>query len=76
TILTMAVSKSVETIHNRMPVILGRKDARRAWMQGEQDLGGLVSRCSGSRYRIRTLWGTIASTDIETDRFSYPFMCW
>ena len=41
TILTMAASESVAPIHDRMPVILGRKDARRAWMQGEQDLVGL-----------------------------------
>lgn len=41
TILTMDASASVMPIHDRMPVILGGKDARRAWMQGENDLKGL-----------------------------------
>lgn len=41
TILTMNASASVAPIHNRIPVILGTKEARRAWMGGEQDLDGL-----------------------------------
>ena len=41
TVLTMDASDSVAPIHDRMPVILGQKDARRAWMHGEQDLAGL-----------------------------------
>lgn len=42
TILTMAASESVAPVHDRMPVILGRREARRAWMGGERDLRGLI----------------------------------
>ena len=41
TILTMEPSESVAPLHNRMPVILGSKDARRIWMSGERDFLGL-----------------------------------
>lgn len=41
TIITMDASDSVSPIHDRMPVILGSKLARRAWMQGEKDILGL-----------------------------------
>lgn len=43
TILTMDASESVMPIHDRMPVILGSKEARRAWMSGERDLKGLFA---------------------------------
>lgn len=35
TILTVAASDSVAPIHNRMPVILGGREARHAWINGE-----------------------------------------
>lgn len=38
TVLTMQASASVAPIHDRMPVILGEKVARRAWMRGEADI--------------------------------------
>ena len=41
TILTMEPSESVAPLHNRMPVILGNKEARRIWMSGERDFLGL-----------------------------------
>lgn len=41
TILTKDASASVAPIHNRMPVILSSKEARLAWMHGENDLKGL-----------------------------------
>ena len=42
TILTMDASASVAPIHNRMPVILGNREARHAWMKGEKDVEGLI----------------------------------
>ena len=41
TILTMDASESVAPLHNRMPVILASKEARRSWMGGERDFLGL-----------------------------------
>ena len=43
TILTMDASPAVMDIHDRMPVILKDKSARRAWMQGARDLKGLFA---------------------------------
>ena len=42
TILTMEASASVAPIHNRMPVILGSREARHAWMKGEKDVQDLI----------------------------------
>jgi len=47
-ISTMDVSESVAPIHNRMSVVLGSWEARHAWMQGEEDVQGLIE-CAAVR---------------------------
>ena len=41
TVMTMDASESVAPLHDRMPVILPSKEARRIWMSGERDFLGL-----------------------------------
>ena len=48
-ISTMDASESVAPIHNRMSVVLGSREARHAWLQGEKDVQGLIERTAVRR---------------------------
>lgn len=42
TVLTTRVSKRLEWLHDRMPVILNTEESREAWLEGELKLGDIV----------------------------------